>query len=40
MKDNSPSLWRKILDSAKRQGPLAWISLAVAILSLIKVLRN
>lgn len=38
MENKKSTLWREIVDSTKRQGPLAWISLAVSILALIKAL--
>lgn len=38
MENNKPSLQWEIVDSLKRQGPLAWISLAASILALIKAL--
>lgn len=38
MENNKPSLWREFVENVKRQGPLAWISLAVSVLALIKAL--
>lgn len=38
MENNKPTLWQEFVEGTKRQGPLAWISLAVSVLALIKAL--
>lgn len=32
------ALWKRFAENVKRQGPIAWISLAASILALIKAL--